>query len=210
MNKTYLLVMLSLFLFLAGCTDTPDTASREYRNAINESLDAMMMVTSERSAERMNVRIFKGMNERFGAIDKKWVIIESNRTKKDFIKQVFESDGVQLYLSELQINRDRFSVETIRLKKLFDVTIEREREARRDRGEDPDAFEPREICPTLHELVMSDAALKPLEDQIMQPKLIEKIQQFPTWKVKEYSKYFEAFETRRREVFKPIIIELRN
>ena len=51
MKKRCLLV-LCLVAGLSGCTDTIDSVTREYRNANNEAIDAMMMVTSEARAGR--------------------------------------------------------------------------------------------------------------------------------------------------------------
>ena len=112
--KTRLILVVILLGMLAGCTDTADSISREYRNQINEGLDAMMLVTNEATAKRMNVRVFKPMGERFTDIDRRLGIVRANRAKKEFVTEFFESDSVHMYIGEIYLNRKRFELELLR------------------------------------------------------------------------------------------------
>jgi hypothetical protein len=193
-------LFVSLTLVVAGCVDNIDSVSREYRNANNEAMDAMMMVTSERRAEEMTRRIFKPIKDRYAALDKKVEIILGNRTKKEFAKDVLESDGVHIYLSELEVNRERYQLEIMRLKNLVKQILAHEKKLLEAEGnnEDPD---PNKVCKTLNEMCNRDEALSEVRKQLTEPKLVKYIEQFPQWKV-DLNELAAVFQ-KKREIFMP-------
>jgi hypothetical protein len=189
-------------LVLVGCTDTVDTITREYRNATNEALDALMMVTDESSAQRMTNRVFKPLNMRYKDIDDKLKIVEANRSKKEMVKEVLESDGFQVYLNELDMNRQRMSVEVARLRSVA-KQYEKEERARLDEegkfNEEPNL---KSVCPALYDLVFGQD-LDMVRAQITKPKLLDTMSQFPQWKVETYPMLYEKFMERRKTTFAP-------
>jgi hypothetical protein len=192
MKKRHLAIV-GFLLGLSGCTDTPDSVCREYRNAINEAIDAMMFITDEPSAKRMTVRILKPMTERFRAIDFKMRIVRSNRTKPEFAEEVLTSDGVQMYITELEVNQQRYSLELTRLCQVF-AKLE---EAEVNEG---DAAKNN---PALKALVLEKSdILSPLEEQLTSPKLYAEMSNIPLWKLKEQEKLMKVFNDKRK-VFKP-------
>jgi hypothetical protein len=174
------LPLLALVLVAAGCTDDVNSVTREYRATTNEAIDAMMMVTDEASAKRMTLRVFKPMNDRYTAIDRKLLIVKSNREKPEFVKEVFEVDGVQIYLTDLEVNRQRYALEITRLRNLYAAEIKAG-----------------EVCPSLEELAKKDKLLEPLRKQLMEPELLKLMKDFPKWKVPDYDKMFVKFAERR-------------
>jgi len=183
--KPRILIITILLGFLAGCTDTADTVSREYRNQINEGLDALMFVTSEESAKQMSLRVFKPMGDRFTDIDRRLGIVRSNRTKKEFVTEFFESDSVHMYLSEISINRQRFALEKTRLRDLVQQYKKRNEE-----------------CPDLLTLVDDGGVMGPLKTQLEQPKINEYISSFGEWKVDNFPELLAKFKA-KREKFAP-------
>jgi hypothetical protein len=175
------LVFLSLAPLLAGCVDTPDSVSREYRNVNNEVIDSLMMTTNDATAERMLRRIIKPSKDRYDAIDKKLASVEQNSDRKDFVKAVFESNGVHLYLTELDVNRQRFVLEMARLRKLHKELT--------DAGEE---------CPALKELVADESTLDHVRKQLTDPNLLKTMKNFKKWKLSEYPELLEKFMERRK------------
>ena len=72
------IVPLLFLLTGAGCVDNADSIAREFRNANNEVLDAMMMVTSEAQAGRMKIRVFAPLGDRLKFIERKLDIMDTN------------------------------------------------------------------------------------------------------------------------------------
>ena len=201
-------VSLLIVLFaLAGCTDNMDSITREYRNANNEVIDAMMMITTEEHAARMNVRIFKPMGPRYKAIDEKLKIFGINRaTNIELAQAVLESDGVQLYLTDLQVNSRRFSLERMRLRNLFEEKYFLEK--CKELGEDPDeiSFNKRDVAPNLYDIVYS--AGHPLNDTIVKQltasDVVKLIASFPGLKGVKDNKLFDPMYVKfaeKRKVF---------
>jgi hypothetical protein len=151
--KARLILMAILLGMLVGCVDTADSLAREYRNQINEGLDAMMLINDEATANQMTLRVFKPMAERFKEIDRRCDIVNGNRTKKEFINEFGKGDGVRTFVAEVMVNRKRYDKELARLKKLTDQV--------KQNGE----------CPALQN-VSSGAALASLDSQLNKtPKL---------------------------------------
>jgi hypothetical protein len=175
------LSLLILPLALVGCVDNVDSVSREYRNANNEAVDAMMMITDDTRAAQMTRRIFKRMKDRYDALDRKVEIIKDNRDKKDFVKEVYESDSLHIYLTELEVNRERYQLEIMRLKDLV-----------KQLGGD------RENCPNLYDLCYKDDVLSTLRKQLTDAKLAKYIDQFPSWKVGDLPGLYAKFEAKRK------------
>jgi hypothetical protein len=181
----YKLPLLALVFVSAGCTDDVDSVAREYRATTNEAIDALMMVTSEQAAERMTVRVLKPMAARYTAIDKKLGLVKYNRTKAEFVKEVLESDGVHIYLTDLEVNKERLALEMKRLKHLYKAEI--------DAGE---------ACPKLDELVNKEGILDPLKKNLNEPELARMMKAFPNSKVASYDELL-AKHMERRKTFLP-------
>ncbi len=195
----YKILMLFLVFGLAGCTDNVDTVCREYRATNNEAIDALMMVTSEAHADRLTVRIFKPLKDRYAAIDYKLKLVRANREKPEFAKEVLESDAFQLYLTDLQINVQRFGLEICRLRDLRRKIIERERELLGD----PNAnVNPAELCPKLNALLTTPGVLDELDKNLFEPELMRALTEFPGFKMKSYDDIFVKF-AKRRATFLP-------
>ncbi len=180
-----------LTLVTAGCVDTVDTVAREYRNSNNEVIDAMMVITTESQADGMTARIFKPMNDRYDAIDRKLTILITNRTKKEIVNEVYESEGVHMYLVELEINRQRYALEMTRLRNLHRQLVDAHQE-----------------CPKLDEIVNKEDTLKKLRDQLNNPEFMKLMNQFGTYKVENYPAILAKFNERRKlfELKKDIIL----
>lgn len=198
MTKSKLLPLLFI-LGLTGCTDTVDSVCREYRAANNECIDALMMVTSEAQAERMTARIFKPMKDRYGAIDTKLKIVRANRDMDELIKETFESDQLHLYLTDLQINLQRYSLELTRLRNLRRQLVEREKELLGDPNAVVNAAD---VCPKLNDLLTIPGPLDVLEKALFEPDVIRMMSEFPNKKVKNYDELFTKF-SKRRQIFLP-------
>jgi hypothetical protein len=184
MNKKTFLSGL-LLITLTGCVDTIDSVAREYRNSINEGIDAMMMVNSEAQAKDMKMRIFKDLAPRFQALEKKLGIIKINRASpKEFLQEIFDSNGAHMYLTELDANSQRFALEMTRLRTLTRHYV--------DQGDS---------TPILNEMV-NGTLLDPLQSQLDHPKLLEMMVQVNTAKMVDFDKMFLKFLEKRQE-FKP-------
>jgi hypothetical protein len=181
----YKLPLLAFVFVAVGCTDDVDSVTREYRATTNEAIDALMMVTSEASAHRMTERVLKPMQKRYENIDKKLGLVKYNRTKAEFVKEVLESDGVHIYLTDLMVNHGRLALEMKRLKHLYKAEIEAG-----------------EVCPKLDELVNKDGILDPLKKNLKEPELTRMMKEFPNWKVSSYSELL-AKHMERRKTFLP-------
>ena len=193
------LLILGLLLLLTGCTDSIDSVTRELRNMNNEVIDAMMMVTNETQASRMNVRVFKPMRDRYGEIERKLKIVNANRLKKEFAKEVLESDGMQVYLTDLAVNRQRFALEMTRLRNLYKQIL--------DDAADPQQ-PPQKICPVLHELMTKEGFFDPVQKQLYAPTLVKMMNDFPTWKLEGYDEMWAKFAKRRLAFLPPRDIAL--
>jgi len=188
------LLPLAVFL-LAGCTDTMDSLSREFRNANNEYLDAMTMVTDEESAQRMNQRILKPMNARCKDIEARLTIWKSNRkSNQELVEQSFDSDSLSLYFAELDANRERYKLEKVRLRNLYQHYQDREIERLKAAGDPvPVIRDPRGLCPNLHDLVIKDG-FKEIETQLTNPKLAALVATYPTLKgVNNFAELHQVF-----------------
>lgn len=164
----------------AGCVDTPDSVCREFLNANNEHIDALMMVTSERQAVNMNIRVFSKMNERYQALDRKWEIMEQGmgfKPRLDDKKAFLESDGLHLYRSEYRINAQRCSLEMARIRDLLSQLVEQKKEQARANGEDPDAIKS-DQWPTLHKIVHTKSFIDVLRLQLENPRLEQLLTRF--------------------------------
>jgi hypothetical protein len=152
----------------------------------------------------MTERIFKPMKDRYGNIDRKLGIVKDNRGPTDFAKEVLESDGMQLYLSDLQMNVQRYGLEMTRLRNLHKQILDREREVLMESGDANPKIKPEEICPKLHALVTKKENLDVLEKQLLQPDLVKALATFPTAKGvgEPYDKAWVKF-TERRVTFLP-------
>ena len=191
--------LLGVLFTLVGCTDTIDSVTREYRNASNEAIDALTMVTDDASAHRMTIRVFTPMAERFKSIDNKLKIIETNRpTKLAFVKEVMESDGFQLYLTDLEVNRQRMSLEVARLRNLANDYIKKERQRLDDEGKLDEQVNVTTVCPNLAKLALEDSTLSVLREQLVRPQLLEKVNNFPNWNVTGYDVIYSKFKERRK------------
>lgn len=182
--KPYHLLVVAMLFCLVGCTDTIDTLTREYRNASNELIDAMMMITDEPSAKSYTQRVIKPSTARYKEIDNKLKIVRANRTKKEFVEEVLDSTGFQLFLADNEVNWLRFQKEKKRLlhlKKLYD-----------QKGES---------CQALAALADGNE-MDTLKQQLEQPQLWEMAKQFKDWKVDTFEAKMKEFE-KRRETFKP-------
>lgn len=206
MMKLKLLLLGSLFA-MVGCTDTIDSITREYRNCINESVDALTVIKDDESARRMRVRVFNMLPHRFKDIDNKIKIVQTNRTKAEFIKETFESDGFQLYLTDLEVNRQRMGLEVTRLRNLVSQLVKRERQLLDEAGFPDQEVNLTELCPNLNKLVVEESMLDPLVQQLKEPRLLQIVSGFPSWKVNGYENMFAKF-VERRAAFKSEPIKL--
>lgn len=194
-----ILVVPAMALLLTGCTDNMESMSREFRNANNEAIDAMMMVTSEDQAYRMTVRVLKPLNERYSGIEDKMKSWQANRTNKEIVEETFNSNGFYLYLAEVEVNRMRYAMERTRLRNLYRQYQQRKLEEMRAAGDnDPVVANPREVCPYLYDLIATDNLLKKIENQLTDPKIVMLLKQFPTMKgVENYPELHELFLKKR-------------
>lgn len=162
-----------LAVTLAGCAESVESISREYRNANNEAIDAMMMVINEEQAVRMKARVFLPLRDRYQELDRKLASLRVNRTRKELARELSESEGVKLYVAELAINRQRFDLETTRLRNLLKQTLDHERQKRIDSGEIDPQVDPGKVCPILFELAAPDVNLAVVCEQLKNPKIME-------------------------------------
>jgi hypothetical protein len=147
MTKAKSLVVVAI-LALTGCTDTIDSISREYRNANNEVIDAVMAITSEQKAKDINARIFKTIPERYKKMDDKLKNYETNQaTNLEMVTNYLTSDGVQLLIADRKANVKRFDVAMKRLKELYEQYINEAREAQ---GND---FDENAVAPTIRDII---------------------------------------------------------
>lgn len=191
--KSRMCILVALFP-LAGCVDTPDSVAKEFRNANNEHIDAMMMVTNDTQAERMTVRVFSRMKERYDALDKKWDIMQQGMGRnpsQDTIREFLWADGVHLYRAEYRPNAQRFTLEMARLRDLYKKTLDAAKKAAQDRGEDPDKVIGENVCKALHTVVMQKATLDPLRGQLEKPKMEQLLQFFENRAEKDTFKIYK-------------------
>jgi hypothetical protein len=178
-----------LLVLLTGCVDTVDTISREYRSALNEGIDALMMVRTEAQADNVNTRVFKPLGQRFRDLEDKL----KPKQGKDFTREAMGSEGLQMYITEMDINAQRFGLEMTRLRKLMQIYVDRNREALRASGDDNPVVSESRVCPALHALITSDVIRKELRS----PKLLEFLRQAPGQKVEGYDKMYADFVAKR-------------
>lgn len=169
---------------LAGCTDSMESITRELRNANNEAIDALTMVTSEEQARRMNVRVFKpmmGAEGRFKTIEGKLKNWKANRSRKEIVEETFKSIGFYLYVAELEVNKRRFNMERQRLRRLYKEYQDLE----------PDK-NPAQEWPNLTDLVVKQSVLKEIETQLKKPELKTLVDEFPDYKgIENYKELYE-------------------
>jgi hypothetical protein len=202
--KSRSLIFAIILACVCGCTDTINSVTLEYRNANNEALDAMMMVTNEETAKVMTMRVFKPLGERYKSLDTKLKIIDSNRTKKEMIKETFESDGTHMYLTELIVNQQRYSLERTRLRTIINHYADKKRQEMIEAGQEDPEVNLAEVCKSLYDLMRKDGILdQTIAKQLFEPPLFETyVKQFNMNKVDDYPKLWEAFR-KRREAFQP-------
>jgi hypothetical protein len=202
--KQKLAILSPLVLCLAGCVDNMDSISREFRNSNNEALDAITMIVDDESCHRMNKRVIEPVTNRYKDIEKKLDIWKNNRaTDKELVEQTFKSDGFYLYLVECQVNKQRYSLERMRLRSLYKQLLEREAQKMRDAGEVDPIPDPQKACPKLHELITMDK-LKPIQEQLTKPVIIQLITTFPNLKgVKNDYPALHKMFLERMEKFRP-------
>jgi hypothetical protein len=75
-----------------------------------------------------------------------------NRKKTELMKEILTSDSVHLYLSDLELNAQRFTLEMLRIKRVVNELVEREKEIQ---GADV-VVSPKDVCPYLLNLVYVD------------------------------------------------------
>lgn len=199
------LLFVPLIFLMVGCTDTIETITREYRNTNNEVIDALMMVNSEATAKQYTLRVFEPMVLRYKGIDARLNIVRTNRLRREFVKEVLESDGFQLYLTDLEVNRQRRGMELTRLRNLVDQYVKQERDLLIAQGDPEPDVKPQILCPSLYELVYVDAKLTDLRDQLENPKLFDMIISFPEWKVEGYEVMLKTFRAKRKTFATPQI-----
>jgi len=163
----------------------------------------MTFVTSERTAKEKLVRVFKPMVARFKDIDERTQkVLNNSPSKMEFVKNAYESESVHLYLTEMQINTQRYALEVNRLRNLVKQEIEHEKAVREKRG-DPLDFDEREVCPTLYDIAMREQEIDAIKNQIKTSKLMELIDQTASrGKIENYEKLLETFK-KKREAFAP-------
>jgi hypothetical protein len=115
-------------LFLAGCADTMDSLAREMRNANNEAIDALMLITDADQAKRVETRVLKPLAERYQNIDGRLDVWAANRTKKDRAAEIQASAGYDLFMAELPTNKKRFDLEQARLRDLYEKSVKKARD----------------------------------------------------------------------------------
>ena len=177
MKKRILLVL--ALVSVVGCVDTPNSVCLEFRNANNEHIDALMMVTNETQAQRMSIRVFSKMSDRYVALDRKWEIMETNwgRTPDlDTMKAFLEADGLHLYRAEYRANAQRCTLELARLRNLVEQIKTREAQAAQDEGREQKPVS--ELCPSLNAMVHTPSVLGPLRMQLEKPKLEDTLSRF--------------------------------
>jgi hypothetical protein len=197
-----------LVITIVGCTDSIDTVTREYRNTNNEVIDALMRVTDEASAAAVKTRVIDPSDHRYRDIDGRLKIVRSNRTKKEFVKETLESDGFQLYLTDLEVNRQRLSFELARLRKLVDGYVKDKRQELDGQGLQDQPVNVADACPNLHKLVYVEGTLRPILTQLTKPDLLEMTSQFGGWKVDELDKMLTAFNAKRTKTFQAPPVKL--
>lgn len=172
MKKRILLVL--ALTAAAGCVDTPDSVCREYRNANNEHIDALMMVTGETQAKNMTIRVFSQMSDRYKALDKKWDIMETNWGRgPDFqaMKDFLESDGLHLYRAEYRANAQRCSLELARIRDLLEQLMERAKRKAQEEGGNLEEVTAPALFPTLNAIVNTKSTVGILRTQLESPRL---------------------------------------
>lgn len=203
MRKSRLFVP-AFILLLAGCTDNMETITRELRNANNEAMDALMMVTSEQQAYRMNVRVFKPLSERYKAIEFKLKGWQSNREPKEQAEETFNSNGFYLYLAETETNRRRFAVEMTRLRNLRDQYVKRKLE---ETGEGDSVLPPdkvKQYWPSLSELIDTESSLGAIKSQLQNPAIMQIVNGFKSSKsIDNYDKLYRDLFLKKRALLTP-------
>ena len=209
MIQRFLLVAVMLGM-LTGCVDTIDSVAREYRNEINECIDAMMMVTNEASAKEMTIRVFKPSLEKFQGIDKKLKVFEANRETLEFVKEAIDANGFYLLESEYDYNRQRYALEKTRLRHVRDEIVNAQRDKLIAEGNANPAEAAANCCPKLDELLRESSPLSSLEAQLKTPPMPAKLDQIKTRLKpkdreelnKKYDEKKEQFNKGKKEVEK--------
>jgi hypothetical protein len=150
MRRTLLLLL--LIAAGTGCRDQADNLARDYRNLINESIDALMMIDSEAKAQMMVDRVLKPLPNRLKGVGDRVRNWKQNAEKTDYGQQLFTSDSVIILKLENEMNKERLDLEAARLQKLRDALMDEARQ-----GGEGDA-NPKTALPNLSAVIESDVA----------------------------------------------------
>jgi hypothetical protein len=112
------LCFIPVIVILAGCGDTAETLSRDYRNINNEVIDALMMVTNENRAKIANEKVIGPYTDRIGAVDKRADLWEQNKEREEVAITTLTSESVAILFAENKWNQKRLNLELERLKQL--------------------------------------------------------------------------------------------
>src|SRR5688500_16287414 len=148
-----ILAVLVLIPLAAGCTESADGLSRDYRNLNNEFIDALMLVSGESRAKHANEKVLKTYTDRLGKIDKRVATWEMNRENESIAQDTLTSESVALYFAECQHNQKRLALERERIKKLMESM------QARNPGADPG-----QEWPNLHEIASGRGGLQVSEN----------------------------------------------
>ncbi len=159
MTRQHLLALV-LTLCAAGCRDSADMLSRDYRNLNNEAVDALMMITDESSANMMLERVIKQYPKRLQSVDDRVKNWKQNNEKDDYGSQIYSSDSMAILLIETEMNKQRVLLEEKRLQGLF-----RQLEGEARKSGQQGNFDAKQALPSLHALV-SEGEAKKVYDQL--------------------------------------------
>jgi hypothetical protein len=151
----------------AGCRDTAENLSRDYRNLINEAVDALMMVNSEAQAKMLTERVLKPYSTRIRGVNDRVKTWKQNAEKTDYGSQLFTSDSVVILMVENEMNQERLKLEHERIKKLVADMTKAEEETRRQAG-DANPVTPVTTWPTLAALAEGKEGIEPIRNNLEQ------------------------------------------
>jgi type I site-specific restriction-modification system R (restriction) subunit len=109
----------AIVILCAGCRDSADMLSRDFRNLNNEAIDALMMITDESSAKTMLERVIKQYPKKLQLVDDRCKNWKQNNEKDDYGSQIWTSDSVAILIVETEMNKQRLALEEARLAKLL-------------------------------------------------------------------------------------------
>lgn len=151
----------------AGCRDTADVLSRDYRNLHNEAVDCLMMITGEPQAKAVKARVLDQFGTRIKSVTDRTKNWKQNAEKTDYGSQLLTSDSVVILMLENEMNRERLQLESARLKKLLEDLVAAETARRRQAG-DNNPVNTKLEWPTLSDLVESREAIEQVKAQLEQ------------------------------------------